>query len=122
MTRIERSAAVLVVCGLVGLSSCHRHDAPDGPPPTPSAAIDRLAPGELVDGPLRAFALKLPQGMEIREAFGSVVYAWGPVDPMRLANYLRAQVKGGSISVGAAATVFDGVTVAADQKRLLRLR
>jgi hypothetical protein len=60
--------------------------------------------------------------MEIREAFSSVVYAWGPVDPMKLANYLRAQVKGGSISVGAAATVFDQVTAPANGKRLLRLR
>jgi hypothetical protein len=101
--------------------SCHRHtDA--APAPSASVAHDHLNPGELVDGPLHAFELKLPAGMEIREAFTSVVYAWGPVDPMKLANYLRAQVKGGSISVGAAATVFDQVTVPANGKRILRLR
>lgn len=110
------------VCAAIA-PACHRHeDGRDAPSPSAPAAVDRLAPGELVDGPLRAFDVKLPQGMQIREAFGTVIYAWGPVDPMRLANYLRAQVKGGSISVGAAATVFDQVTVSADTKRILRLR
>lgn len=113
--------AVLVACVSLALG-CRRHEATPAPAPSASAAIDHLAPGELVDGPLRAFELRLPAGMEIREAFSSVVYAWGPVDPMRLANYLRAQVKGGSISVGAAATVFDQVTAPANPKRILRLR
>lgn len=118
---IRLAAVLATVC--VTAPACHRHDdGRDAPSPSASATVDRLAPGELVDGPLRAFDLKLPEGMQIREAFGTVVYAWGPVDPMRLANYLRAQVKGGSISVGAAATVFDQVTVPADAKRILRLR
>jgi hypothetical protein len=91
-------------------------------PSASAAGHDHLAPGELVDGPLRAFELKLPAGMMIREAFTSVVYAWGPVDPMKLANYLRAQLTGGSISVGAAATVFDKVRVPANSERLLRVR
>jgi hypothetical protein len=71
---------------------------------------------------LHAFELKLPAGIEIREAFTTVVYAWGPMDPMRLANYLRAQVRGGTINVGAAATVFDQVTVPSNPHRLLRVR
>jgi hypothetical protein len=119
-------ASVILLCGACALLACHRHhdgdplDADGGAsaPRTP----DHLGPGELVDGPLRAFELKLPAGMEVRETFATVVYAWGQVDPMRLANYLRAQVKGGSISVGAAATVFDRVTVPANTKRILRLR
>jgi hypothetical protein len=126
MNWVERGGfctAMLLVCGVTASSACHRRGAgEDAPAPSASVAVDRLAPGELVDGPFRAFDLKLPLGMEIRETFGSVVYAWGPVDPMRLANYLRAQVKGGSISVGAAATVFDQVTVPSDAKRILRLR
>jgi len=126
MAWVERSgflAAMLLACGAAGLVGCPRHDASgDAPAPSASVAADRLAPGELVDGPLRAFGVKLPLGMELREAFGGVVYAWGPIDPMRLANYLRAQVKGGSISVGAAATVFDQVVVPADGSRILRMR
>ena len=107
-----RLAAVLAAC--VMATACHRHDdGRNAPSPSASATVDRLAPGELVDGPLRAFDLKLPEGMQIREAFGTVVYAWGPVDPMRLANYLRAQVKGGSISVGAAADATGAPTPAA---------
>jgi hypothetical protein len=110
----------MIVGGL--LISCHRPHADAGPAPSASAARDHLAPGELVDGPLHAFELRLPLGVEIKEAFSSIVYAGGPVDPMQLANYLRGQVKGGSISVGAAATVFDQVTVPANNKRILRIR
>ncbi len=109
---MKRSPAT--VWGLViaaSLLSCHRSK----PDPAP-------APGELVEGPLKALDLRLPVGMQIREAFTSVVYAWGPVDPMQLANYVRGHVKGGSISVGAAATVFDHVSVPTNPKRLLRVR
>jgi hypothetical protein len=116
-----RRGCVLLLAALAS-SSCHRGQGDSEPAPSASAAHDRLAPGELVDGPLRAFELKLPAGMVIREAFTSVVFAWGPVDPMKLANYLRGQVKGGTISVGAAATVFEQVTVPANSARLLRIR
>jgi len=115
-------ASILVLCGVHASLGCHRAKGGDEPAPSASAAVDRLAPGELVDGPARAFELRLPAGIQIHEAFTSVVYAWGPVDPMRLANYLRGQVKGGAISVGAAATVFDNVTTPANPKRLLRIR
>lgn len=121
LRRAPRRLGAALSLGLV-LVSCHRPHQDAGPAPSASVARDRLAPGELVDGPLHAFELRLPVGMEIREAFSSVVYAWGPVDPMQLANYLRGQVKGGSISVGAAATVFDQVTAPGNAKRILRLR
>ena len=125
MNRVQRPCRgtnAVVLVSLAILSSCHRSDKGEAPAPGGSSAHDRLAPGELVDGPLHAFELKLPAGIMIREAFTSVVYAWGPVDPMKLANYLRGQVRGGSISVGAAATVFDQVTVPANEGRLLRVR
>jgi hypothetical protein len=126
MNRVQRQGrranAVLLV-GVATLLSCHRSRDDGAPGPGASAAAhDRLAPGELVDGPLRAFELRLPAGVVIREAFTSVVYAWGPVDPMKLANYLRGQVQGGTVSVGAAATVFEQVTVPSNGKRLLRIR
>jgi hypothetical protein len=84
--------------------------------------VEHLAPGELVEGPLRAFELRLPAKMTIQEAFGAVVYATGPVDPMRLSNYLRTRVQGGAVHVGAAATVFDSVTVAENAQRILHIR
>jgi hypothetical protein len=123
MKRSGRSPATgwaLVIAA--SLLSCHRPTSGAAPAASASAAPDHLAPGELVEGPLRALDLRLPVGMQVREAFTSVVYAWGPVDPMQLANYVRGHVKGGSISVGAAATVFDHVTVPANPKRLLRVR
>jgi len=113
------------VAGLVllGVASCHRSD--DTSSSAPAASVqpaDHLAPGELVEGPLRAFELQLPLGVHVQEAFASVVYAWGQVDPMRLSNYLRARVQGGTATVGAAATVFDNVTAPANPKRILRIR
>ncbi len=117
---------VVLVFGACTLVACHRQ--PDGSALSTDAAsstaraVDHLGPGELADGPLHAFELKLPAGMRIREAFSNVVYAWGQVDPMQLANYLRAEVQGGSISVGAAATVFDRVMVPTNTRRLLRIR
>jgi hypothetical protein len=111
----------LGLLGAVCLVSCDRPRADAAPAPS-AAARDKLGPDELIDGPLHAFELKLPAGMVIREAFTTVVYAWGPIDPMKLANYLRGQVKGGTISVGAAATVFEQVTVPANAGRLLRVR
>ena len=117
-----RSASVWLLAMLAGGPGCHRPPPSLDAAPSASAPHDRLAPGELVEGSLHAFELGLPVGMQIREAFSSVVYVAGPVDPMKLANYLRARVTGGSISVGAAATVFDQVTTSANKKRILRLR
>jgi hypothetical protein len=125
MTRDARTRlpnVALVMSLLIVATSCRRHDDETVQKPPPAPAVDHLAPGELVEGPLRAFELRLPVGLEIREAFASVVYAGGPVDPMKLANYVRSHVTGGSISVGAAATVFDQVTVPSNPKRPLRIR
>ncbi len=115
-----RTIAVLLAAA-AALPSCNRSDVGGAPAPSGSAH-DRLAVGELSDGPFHAFELRLPTGVVIREAFAAVVYARGTVDPMKLANYLRAQVTGGTVSVGAAATVFEQVTVPANPKRLLRIR
>ena len=109
---------------LAALSGCHGHTDVSPPPPAASALrpIDQLAPGELVEGPARAFEVPLPLGVTIQQSFTSVIFARGPVDAMRVANYLRARVQGGNVTVGAAATVFENVTVPANPKRILHIR
>jgi len=122
-----RARAAFAGCVMV-VGACNRDKPPAPvratalPPPQPSARVDRLAPGELVEGTEHAFELKLPVGIHVTNAFASVVYAWGQVDPMEVANFIRAEVSGGAVTVGAAATVFDRVTTAGNPARLLRIR
>jgi hypothetical protein len=98
------------------------------PPPVaseaaPSAApVDRLAPGELVPGTEKAFSIVLPRGVRIDQALTDVVFASGSVNASDVANYIRARVQGGTVSVGAFATVFDQVKAIDDPVRSLFVR
>ncbi len=111
---------------LLVLASCRRHEAPAEPaaPPVSALPADRLAPGELIPGDKKAFGIVLPRDLHVDQSLPSLFYASGPVNASDLANYVRARVKGGDVSVGAAATVFDGVTVDsdADAGRILVVR
>ncbi len=75
--------------------------------------VDHLAPGELLEGDAKAFGLVLPRGVRVDHAFAAVVYASGSVTPDSLSNYVRARVREGKTTAGAASTVFDRVRVPA---------
>jgi hypothetical protein len=96
---------------LLLLVACQRHvDDPAQASPSASAVpVDRLAPGELVPGDKKALWIVLPKDMKIDQALLDVVFASGPVDATDLANYVRARVRDGTVSIGATATVFDQV-------------
>jgi hypothetical protein len=119
-------AAGALTCALVGLfCACHRPVPGPAPAPSESAppltSADRLAPGELLEGSDRAFGLTLPRGLRIEESFAAVVFARGPLKATDVANYVRSRVSGGSVTVGAAATVFNGVFAATDPTRPLTI-
>lgn len=100
-----------------------RVDAIDAAPPALSAApVDRLAPGELIPGTTKAFGLLLPRDLHVDQALTDVLFASGPVNAADLANYVRARVSGGEVSVGATATVFDKVKGVGAPNRLLFVR
>jgi hypothetical protein len=119
MTRPWRLVLALSIAGL----ACHRREPEAEPAPAPSATpVDRLAPGELVPGDGKAFAVALPRGMSVDQALTDVVYASGPMAASDLANFVRAHVRDGQVSVGATATVFDQVKAIDDPSRLLFIR
>jgi hypothetical protein len=116
---------VTALCVTLGaLAGCHRHDDSDpAPPPAVSAPpTDRLAPGELVPGDKTAFSIVLPKDVTINQTFTDAVFASGPVSASDLANYVRARIREGTVSVGATATVFDKVKPQGDPKLTLSIR
>jgi hypothetical protein len=118
---VKGRALAVVVALLLGGLSCKK---PEGdPPPVASAApVDRLAPGELIPGTKKAFAIVLPRDLTIDQALTEVIYASGPVGASDLANFIRSRVQDGDVSVGATATVFDHVRAIDDPSRLLFIR
>ncbi len=117
-------AARLLLLPLLAALSCHGHEsgADPGPPAASSAPVDRLAPGELIPGDKKAFAIVLPRDLTVDQALTDVVSASGPVGASDLANYVRARVRDGSVSVGATATVFEQVKAIDDPTRILFIR
>jgi hypothetical protein len=98
-------------------------NAVDAAPPAVSAApVDTLAPGELIPGTAKAFSIVLPRDLNVDQALTDVVFASGPVNATDLANYVRARVRDGDVSVGATATVFDKVKAIDAPNRLLFIR
>jgi hypothetical protein len=81
------------------------------PPPVESVPVDHLAPDELVEGPAKAFGLKLPRGMLVKAAYADVVYAQGPVALRPLVHYFRSRLRDGGLREGEAAATFDHVHV-----------
>jgi hypothetical protein len=111
---------LLLACG-------HKHqdaagEAASAALPAMSAPHDHLAPGELVEGEQRVFAFTLPRDLQVEQNYDGVVFASGAVSALDLANYVRARVRDGTVSVGAAATVFDGVRIASEPQRVLYIR
>jgi hypothetical protein len=115
----------LVATGPVG---CEKDDHATAPRPAVAAAPDaaprdHLAPGELLEGPERAFGIPLPQGVKVDSYFPPQILASGPaVKAADVANYLRARVTSGSVKVGAASTMFDHVQAATSPERQLNIR
>ena len=115
----RRSAAVLALVALYG--GCKRPaPASDAPPEQASAPIaaapdptpvDHLAPGELLEGPVRAFGLPLPRATAVKGAFVDVTYASGPVSVHALAQYFRTRLRGGRLHERVDEATFEHATV-----------
>lgn len=94
---------------------CHRHHdaAPDARASAqPSAKpLDRLAPGELNQGPGQVFGFAVPVQMHVNGAFLDVAYIAGNVTPEALANYVRERCDADHVEIGAVSTVFSHVHI-----------
>jgi len=122
-----RRFAVVAVCTLgVGSGSlgCKKTEPPP-PPPAPSAPpkpVDHVAPGELLEGTESAFGLVLPRDTQVtgrltRQTTGEI-YA----PPENVANYVRARVGDGKITMGTTTTTFSSVRPKADPTRVIDVR
>lgn len=93
------------------------------PQPTKTVTpVDHLAPGELLEGTETALGLRLPRDMRVTLSMRDRVAADGLIGQELIANYVRARVKDGKMTVGASSTVFENVHVAARPDRPLRIQ
>jgi hypothetical protein len=117
---VNHAALILLIGPALALGGCRCSGASDGPGPGASAAgsarlarppVDRLAPGELAEGPHSAFGFTFPNKMRIERRFLDSVHASGRVAPESVANYVRQRVGTTHVEVGAARTVFPRVQI-----------
>jgi hypothetical protein len=122
-TLVQSVALAVIAAG------CHR--APDDTPldraaPAASRALeapplDHLAPGELLEGTVEAFGLRLPRDVAVEGAFTDQVIASGPVRLHPFVQYLRARLQGGDLREGEMSATFDDVRVVAKPGPTLRI-
>jgi len=97
---------------------------PPPPPPDQNQAPpprDHLAPGELVEGREKAFALPLPHAATISLKTSTSVHIATPYQPEQLANFVRSRVTKGKVTVGASKTTFDDVVITSEPSRHLSI-
>jgi hypothetical protein len=109
-------------CVLVGALACKK-------PPTRSSSEvdasagprDRLAPGELAEGPEKALSLPLPRAARVVRSYRDEVHVSSSAAPEEVANFVAARVKSGKRIVGATMTTFEDVVVPASPKTHLSI-
>jgi len=116
------AAAALVLC-----AACRGGDERRAPSAAPSAATperpDQLAPGELAEGTVDAFGLKLPRAMTISAQFPDAFFARGSLRAEDVATYVKARVVSERVESAAQKTIFHGATAksAPAPARVLRI-
>ena len=116
--RVKRLAFASLLVPALALGGCRcSRSGDDGSDPQANASasarppVDRLAPGELAEGPTSAFGLMFPQKMRLERRFLDSAHAAGPVPPEAVANYVRQRVEATHVEIGAARTVFPRVRI-----------
>ena len=102
----------------LSLAACRKRAPADATPPLPSPwsvppklPVDRLAPGELAEGPDKAFGLPLPRVMRAKARFDDVLFASADAPSDQVANYVRARVTAERVETGPVKTVFERAVV-----------
>lgn len=93
--------------------------------PAPSAAPapppDQLRPGELAEGTLEAFGLKLPRIMKVDTQFPDAVFASGEATHKDVVAYIRERVLAEKVETIQTKTVFEGATLKTAPTKKLRI-
>jgi hypothetical protein len=116
--------ACTVVCAVGALACKGRSgDATGGGalPAGSATAVDHLLPGEVVEGPERAFDFPVPRGMRVRGRFPDVVHIEGRVPFEPLTNYVRERVDAERVETGPVKTVFDNAKLRAKPEQVVRI-
>jgi hypothetical protein len=115
---VNHPALILLIGPALVLGGCRCSGASEGPgaaatgsAPLARPPVDRLAAGELAEGPHTAFGFTFPNKMRIERRFLDSVHASGRIAPESVANYVRQRVGTTHVEVGAARTVFPRVQI-----------
>lgn len=124
---IPKASIAPLAASVLSLAACNP-PAGDAVPAASATAqasdarpIDHVGKNELLEGPERAFALKLPRGMRPKGTFVDVVYVEGEPEVRKVIDYVAARVRDGTVSRGERSATFDGVRIPEEPTRYLRI-
>jgi hypothetical protein len=112
--RAAIAAALIAVAGcskaMPAIDSQEEAGTPSQTEPNPITP-DHLAPGELLEGPVRVFGLALPSAATANGTFVDVAYVSATASVQSLARYFRARVNAGTLRESPSAATFEHVKV-----------
>ncbi len=111
----------------VAAAACSHDDVTEAPPPPADSTLaprptDHLGADELLEGPDKAFGLPLPRGSQIQSKFPDSVTATTIAHIAPLVSFVRARVREGTLSKGAASATFEHVRIPGDPGHEYRVR
>ena len=105
------------------VAACKRKEQAPAPAPSSVAPLpDRLAKGEIPEGPERAFTLPLPLHSTVKARFATSIHVASPHTQEELANFIKMRVKDGKTTSGASETRFDQVVVEKEPSKTLTIQ
>lgn len=116
--------AWLAASTLAAVPACKKTEPPAPPEPVKPAPsyVDHVGPGELVEGTTSAFGLPLPRTFATTATLTYQVSGEVQATHEMVANYVRARVGEGKITMGSTSTAFSHVRPRADPKHTLDIR
>lgn len=106
-------------------TSCKKPDPPAEPMVAAQTApkpVDHLGPGELVESDVKAFGVVLPRSFTITNRLTTQVSGEILAQPESVANYFRARVGDGKITMGTTSTSFSHVRPRTEPSRIVDIR
>jgi len=95
--------------------------AAPAPSVAPAPPPDQLRPGELAEGTLEAFGLKLPRIMNVDTRFPDAVFASGEAAHKDVVGYVRERVLAEKVETIETKTIFEGATLKTAPTKKLRI-
>lgn len=105
---------LVVACAFLVASCKTKRDEPVReilPVPVGTIRVDSVPDGELAEGTVDAFGLRLPRGMRLEASFDDALFAGGAFSLERVSNYLRKRVEAEHVETAAKKTVFRHATL-----------